>query len=114
MTRTLALLLIGFAPALAWAEADTIAEGSWTLAVLPDTQIYAEAYPQYYDAQTRWLVEHADSHNIRFVLHEGDITNANVTPHWDNARKSMTLLQRRQLFRSRLALHRSAERRRAI
>jgi hypothetical protein len=91
-TKTLLLLMFALAPAVALAEADPIAEGSWTLAVLPDTQIYAEAYPQYYDAQTRWLVEHADSHNIRFVLHEGDITNANVTPHWDNARKSMALL----------------------
>ncbi|CAE7261730.1 yvnB [Symbiodinium sp. CCMP2456] len=92
MTRTLLLLLIGFAPTFARGEADPIAEGSWTLAVLPDTQIYAEAYPQHYDAQTRWLVEHADSHNIRFVLHEGDVTNQNTPEQWDNARKSMSLL----------------------
>jgi hypothetical protein len=85
-------LAILLAPALALAEVDPIAEGSWTLAVLPDTQIYAEAYPQHFDAQTRWLVENADSHNIRFVLHEGDVTNQNTPEHWDNARKSMALL----------------------
>lgn len=85
-------ILLAFAPGLALAEADPIAEGSWTLAVLPDTQIYAEAYPQHYDAQTRWLVDHAASHNIRFVLHEGDVTNANVVEHWRNAKASMSLL----------------------
>ena len=92
MTRTLLLLLFGFAPAFCLAEADPIAEGSWTLAVLPDTQNYAEAYPQHYDTQTRWLAEHAGSHNLRFAIHEGDVTNRNTPEQWDNALASMKVL----------------------
>src|SRR5688572_14679397 len=48
-----------------WARADAFAiePGSWTLVLLPDTQVYARIYPQHYDAQTRWIAEHAESHN---------------------------------------------------
>ncbi len=69
-----------------------IAAGSWTLAVLPDTQIYAESYPQHFNAQTQWIVDHAESHNIQYVLHEGDITNRNTRAQWDNAFASMNRL----------------------
>ncbi|MAT68960.1 MAG: metallophosphoesterase [Planctomycetaceae bacterium] len=68
------------------------AEGSWTLAVLPDTQIYAEAYPQHFHAQTQWIAEHAKSHHIKCVLHEGDVTNKNTPEQWDNAAAAMKRL----------------------
>ncbi|WP_425396041.1 metallophosphoesterase [Aeoliella sp.] len=69
-----------------------IEEGSWTLAILPDTQIYAQSYPQHFDAQTQWIADHAVSHNIKYVLHEGDITNRNTAAQWDNALGSMNKL----------------------
>ncbi|MCO6046183.1 metallophosphoesterase [Aeoliella sp. ICT_H6.2] len=69
-----------------------ISPGSWTLAILPDTQIYAQSYPQHYDAQTQWIADHAESHNIKYVLHEGDITNRNTIGQWDNALASMNKL----------------------
>jgi Calcineurin-like phosphoesterase len=74
------------------AEALPIEDGSWTLVLLPDTQYYAESYPQHFDSQTRWIVDHAQSHNIKCVLHEGDITNDNSTRQWNNALRSMRLL----------------------
>lgn len=74
------------------AEALPIESDSWTLVILPDTQVYSRAYPQHFEAQTRWIVEHAESHNIKYVLHEGDITDNNVPEQWDNARRAMSAL----------------------
>ena len=64
----------------------------FTIAVLPDTQIYAESYPEIFDSQTRWIADNAERLNIAFVLHEGDVTNGNVEYHWRNAVHSMGLL----------------------
>ena len=94
--RIVPILLTFFAygiscmPALG--EALPIEDGSWTLAILPDTQVYAQSYPQHFDAQTQWIVDHAESHNIRYVLHEGDITNLNTSGQWDNAFSSISKL----------------------
>jgi 3',5'-cyclic AMP phosphodiesterase CpdA len=96
--RRTALGIMGLAacgtllPRRAEAGALEIEPGSWTLVLLPDTQVYARLYPQHYDAQTHWIVDHAASHNIRCVLHEGDITDNNVVPQWDNALRSMNML----------------------
>lgn len=92
---TACLLVIAVETALAAitrADALPIEPGSWTLAILPDTQIYAQSYPQHYNAQTQWIRDHAESHNIKYVLHEGDITNNNNSAQWNNALASMNLL----------------------
>lgn len=68
------------------------ASDMWTLAILPDTQYYSESYPQHFEAQTRWIADHAKAHNIRYVLHEGDITNDNSPRQWANARRALALL----------------------
>ena len=65
---------------------------SFTMAVLPDTQIYAESYPEVFTCQTEWIANSKDRLNIAFVLHEGDITNGNVDYHWRNASASMAVL----------------------
>ena len=49
--------------------------GSWTLVIMPDTQIYAQDYPQHFNAQTQWIKDNAASLNIKYVLHEGDVVN---------------------------------------
>lgn len=49
--------------------------GTWTLAVLPDTQNYSSRFPEVFDRQCDWIVAHRHAHNIRFVAHEGDIVN---------------------------------------
>ena len=66
--------------------------GSFTIAVLPDTQHYSEDYPQQFLAQTNWIVESQAARNIACVLHLGDITNRNSAPEWENANKAMSLL----------------------
>ena len=65
---------------------------SFTMAVLPDTQIYAETYPEIFTCQTKWIADNKDRLNIAFVLHEGDITNSNVDYEWLNASGSMEVL----------------------
>lgn len=69
-----------------------IAEGAFTVAVLPDTQNYSQHFPATYLAQTNWLVENQKKHNIACVLHLGDITNNNATAEWENAAKAMQQL----------------------
>jgi hypothetical protein len=65
---------------------------SFTIAVLPDTQKYAESYPEVFTCQTQWIAHNKDGLNIAFVLHEGDITNGNVDYQWRNASASMGVL----------------------
>jgi predicted phosphodiesterase len=67
-------------------------EGSFTFAVLPDTQYYSEKYPATYLAQTRWLVAQRERRRIEAVFHLGDITNQNTAPQWTNARQAMQVL----------------------
>jgi hypothetical protein len=68
-------------------------DGTWTLAVLPDTQYYSEKYPEVFVRQTEWLVANWKAHHIRFVAHEGDlVNNPKVTQQWQNAQKAMKVL----------------------
>ncbi|QDU76813.1 Calcineurin-like phosphoesterase [Bremerella volcania] len=67
-------------------------EGSWTLALLPDTQVYSLRYPGLFSTQTAWLRAHAKQRNIQYVLHLGDITNNNTRKEWERASESMRLL----------------------
>ena len=64
----------------------------FTLAILPDTQIYTDSYPEIFTIQTQWLVNNIDKLNIAFVLHEGDIQHTNTEDQWKRAYSSMSLL----------------------
>jgi hypothetical protein len=67
--------------------------GSFTLVVLPDTQIYSESYPELFKDQTRWIVANKDRYNIKYVLHLGDIVNVPLaTAQWDNAKAAISLM----------------------
>lgn len=68
-------------------------QGSWTLALLPDTQVYSVRYPGLYSAQTAWLRAHAEERNIKYALHLGDITDNNTETEWQRAAESMKLLE---------------------
>ncbi len=67
-------------------------EGSEMLAVLPDTQYYALAYPGVYDAQTSWIAGSARTRRISYVLHLGDIVDQNTPREWQRAASAMRLL----------------------
>src|SRR5262245_61579227 len=71
------------------------APGSFTIAVLPDTQHYSERFPDTYLAQTRWIIERQQERNIAAVLHLGDITNRSTPAEWKNARQAMRQLDGR-------------------
>ncbi|MBN2505690.1 MAG: metallophosphoesterase [Verrucomicrobia bacterium] len=66
--------------------------GSWTLAVLPDTQYYTVSTPEIFEAQTRWIVNEKTNRNIVYVLHLGDIVNNNALAQWTNAQAAMRIL----------------------
>ncbi|MFM8497343.1 MAG: metallophosphoesterase [Planctomycetia bacterium] len=67
-------------------------EGSLTFVVLPDTQNYSESFPDLFTAQTEWIVARRQARRIAGVFHLGDITNRNTPAEWDNARRSMKVL----------------------
>lgn len=67
-------------------------DGSFTIAVLPDTQKYCVNNPEGFMAQTRWLVENREARRIAAVLHLGDITDHNVPKQWEVARQAMSQL----------------------
>ncbi len=70
-------------------------ESAWTFAVLPDTQIYTKAYPELFEAQTRWIAENAERYRIRFVLHVGDVVNDNLDAQWAVAARAFAHLDGR-------------------
>lgn len=77
---------------LAFAGAPAPVPGGFTLAVLPDTQIYAWKFPETYPAQTKWLADNAQRYNLRYVLHVGDITQHNTNTQWEVAARAHALL----------------------
>lgn len=69
-------------------------EYDYTFVVLPDTQMYAEIYPKYFQSQVEWIRDNKDAMKIRYVAHVGDIVN--TTPNldqWDRADRFMKVLE---------------------
>lgn len=68
------------------------APGSWTLAILPDTQNYAARRPELFNDQTRWIAANKDRYNIKYVLHLGDIVDSDASNQWNAASVALSLL----------------------
>jgi 3',5'-cyclic AMP phosphodiesterase CpdA len=68
------------------------AEGSFTVAVLPDTQHYSERFPEQFVAQTDWIAANKEQRRIASVLHLGDITNRNTRAEWEVASRALAKL----------------------
>jgi len=45
----------------------------FSIVVIPDTQMYAEAHPEVFEAQMNWITANAVSENIIYVAHLGDL-----------------------------------------
>lgn len=60
------------------------------LILLPDTQTYAEKYPEILDAQVDWILAHAKE--IDFVLQQGDLTQNNSVKEWQIVKKAFQKL----------------------
>lgn len=66
----------------------------FTLAILPDTQIYANQYPQIFKAQTKWISKNYKKRNIVFTLHLGDIVDTPNEKQWKNAKAALDILNK--------------------
>jgi len=65
----------------------------FTVALLPDTQLYSEKFPDTYIAQTEWIKHRAGRDNIKFVIHLGDIVeHAGAEREWENADRAHRVL----------------------
>lgn len=56
------------------------------IVLLPDTQTYAEKFPEIMDAQLKWIAD--NSKNINFVLQQGDLTQNNNEKEWQAVRNA--------------------------
>jgi len=66
---------------------------SFTVVLLPDTQYYAEKFPETYVAQTLWIRKQLREDNIKFAIHLGDIVqNPTQKPEWENANRAMEII----------------------
>jgi predicted phosphodiesterase len=63
-------------------------EGSSTLVVLPDTEVYAQKRPETFETQTRWIATNLSARRIEGVLHVGDIVHDDVEAQWQVALRS--------------------------
>lgn len=70
------------------------AQNYFSVVVLPDTQVYSKSYPQIFKIQTDWIVRNAAYHNIKFVLHAGDVVDSGATnpAEWENAKAALDLI----------------------
>ncbi len=65
----------------------------WTLVALPDTQYLSLERRDVFEAQTRWIAANRGAHDIRFVVHEGDIVHRNTYAEWQVAAHAMRWLE---------------------
>ena len=101
------LLILGIFCSTALAELPSPPEGSFSFAVIPDTQRYkgkgTKAEPDsqapvtnvVFDAYTTWISDNLQRQNIVFVSHVGDIVDRNVSDQWAIARTAMDRLHGR-------------------
>ncbi len=78
--------------------------GPFAIAVLPDTQFYCDTrlklsskmfngdLRRYFFEQTRWVRDNRERLNIAFLVHEGDIVQADAPGEWAIAKEAMSIL----------------------
>ncbi|ART78175.1 hypothetical protein B4U37_19955 [Sutcliffiella horikoshii] len=77
---------------IAQAEGSLEDDGKFKIVILPDTQVYSNHFPEIYDAQTEWLASNYQEEDIQFVMHVGDLVDGNEQRQWDNADRSMKMM----------------------
>ena len=86
-------LAVMLSPAIA-DEPSPAPDGSFSIAVLPDTQAYCTKQKAFYfKAEIDWILENRESQNIVFVSHVGDIVgDYQSDAEWTIARRNMLRL----------------------
>ena len=79
--------------------------GAWTLVALPDTQSIVKDYPEIAGAQIAWIAANADRLNVKYVVHEGDITNDSNDEQWAVADRAFRMLDGRVPYALALGNH---------
>ena len=86
-----------------YAQAQSCAkEETFTIAVLPDTQMYTEEKgdrnTSLFISQTQWIVDNFQKENIVYVIHLGDIVNRGEErpEQWENAVRALSVLEKPQ------------------
>ncbi len=68
----------------------------FSIVILPDTQYYTSKQENNadntYRKQMQWILDHRASDGVQFVVHVGDITNANETAQWQIASDAHAML----------------------
>lgn len=97
----LSLWTLTFPPAFG-AELPGAPEGTFSIAVIPDTQHYRQLKQDQqawenptFEVYTKWIAANIDRQRIVFVSHVGDIVNLNERSQWEVARRSMDQLHGR-------------------
>src|SRR3954463_3931021 len=67
-------------------------EGGFTLMVIPDTQYYAQKYPDIFHKQIQWVADNLQRYHVPFVLQLGDITETAADPEWEVAKAAFAHL----------------------
>ena len=77
----------------------------FTIAVLPDTQFYCDTrlklsekwgngdLRRYFFDQTQWVRDNKNRLNIAFLVHEGDMVQADAPEEWAIAKEAMSVLE---------------------
>jgi hypothetical protein len=85
----LAMFLTGVSQGQTPLKSTEFTPGSWTMVLLPDTQVYSQKIPGLFVLQTHWIAKNKDKLNIRYVVGLGDVTETNSDPEWQNARNAI-------------------------
>ena len=93
LLHAVCFLLGWFAASAALAGPPAIQPGSWTLAVVPDTQYYTHYNNGVFELQTQFLAAYKSALNIQYALHEGDVTQSDSAAHWAIASNAMQKLE---------------------
>lgn len=69
-------------------------QGSQTIVILPDTQLYSgiNKYPGLFQLQTQWVLDNKEKYDVVYVLQNGDITNHGTDLEWERAGRAFRRL----------------------
>ncbi len=89
----IAISITIYSPALT-AQQQPLPQGSWTIAVIPDTQYYVRSDKDchIFTEITQWLVDNKEALDLQLVLHVGDIVDKDNTTQWERAKTSLSVL----------------------